>query len=45
MKRLFASALTLLALHCHAAPADTLKARACSEPPRAAPEIALPSSA
>lgn len=44
MKRLFASALTLLALHCHAAPADTLKA-GVFEPPRAAPEIALPSSA
>jgi protein SCO1/2 len=43
MKRLFALTLTLFALHSHAAPADALKA-GVFEPPRAAPEIALPSS-
>lgn len=43
MKRFFAFALTLFALHSHAAGAEKLKA-GVFDPPRAAPEIALPSA-
>ncbi|HEU4843155.1 MAG TPA: SCO family protein [Burkholderiaceae bacterium] len=43
MQRYLAFALTLFALHGHAARADALKA-GVFEPPRAAPEIVLPSA-
>lgn len=43
MQRLLAFALTLFALHGHAARAEALKA-GVFEPPRAAPEIVLPSA-